>query len=81
MMSENCDGALSELYAYLDGELTEDDRVAVEGHLRNCSPCLEAFDFQAEIRKVIANRCQDRCPDELRARIAAAIAECAKPEN
>ncbi|NLA36279.1 MAG: mycothiol system anti-sigma-R factor [Actinobacteria bacterium] len=72
-MSDNCSGVLNDLYTFLDGELTDESRAHVEAHLRECSPCLEAFDFEAEIRKVIANRCHDQCPDELRNKILAAI--------
>ncbi|MFN8052839.1 MAG: mycothiol system anti-sigma-R factor [Acidimicrobiales bacterium] len=72
-MSENCDVALAELYEYLDGELDETARVRIEHHLRECSPCLEAFDFEAEIRRLVADRCREQCPEELRRRIQAAI--------
>ncbi|HNI35917.1 MAG TPA: mycothiol system anti-sigma-R factor [Microthrixaceae bacterium] len=72
-MSENCDVALAELYEYLDGELTDEARARIERHLLECSPCLEAFDFEAEVRRIIADRCRDQCPDELRRRIQAAI--------
>ena len=72
-MADNCDVALAELYQYLDGELTDDGRRRIEQHLRDCSPCLEAFDFEAEIRRLVADRCRDQCPDALRQRIQAAI--------
>jgi mycothiol system anti-sigma-R factor len=72
-MSDNCDVALAELYEYLDGELTVEARQRIETHLRECSPCLEAFDFEAEVRRLVADRCRDQCPDALRQRIQAAI--------
>jgi len=72
-MVENCDSALNELYQFLDGELDEANRQRIEAHLNNCSPCLEAFDFESELRRIIANRCRDRVPDELRARIQAVL--------
>jgi len=72
-MSDNCDVALAELYQYLDGELSQDSRARIERHLTECSPCLEAFDFEAEVRRLIADRCRDRCPDALRQRIQAVI--------
>ena len=56
-------------YLFLDGELDDSARVRIESHLRQCSPCLEAFDFEAELRRIVADRCRDRVPDELRARI------------
>jgi len=70
----DCSKTLLELYGYLDGQLTEDDRSHIQHHLDDCSPCLEAFDFEAELRQVVRNRCTDTVPEALRARIAQAIA-------
>ena len=69
----DCNETLRELYQYLDGELTEDDRTHIQEHLDDCSPCLEAFDFEAELRMVIRHRCIEQVPDELRARVEAAL--------
>jgi hypothetical protein len=40
-----------------------------------CGPCVGAFGFEAELRKVIANRCKDHVPDSLVARVAEALQE------
>ncbi len=69
----DCNKTLHELYQYLDGQLTEEDRANIAHHLDDCSPCLEAFDFEAELRTVIRNRCTDTVPEGLRHRIARAI--------
>ncbi len=73
MDEENCDEALTELYRFLDDELDDTTRVHIELHLDGCSTCLEAFDFEIELRRVIRSRCQERVPDELRARVLQAI--------
>jgi len=52
----DCDEALRTLYYFLDGELTPARRQAIQRHLNECSPCLEAFDFEAELKLVVA-RC------------------------
>lgn len=65
----NCDDALHELYTFLDGELTDDRRSQIRTHLDDCSPCLEVFDFEAELRIVIKHKCVDQVPDALRQRI------------
>jgi mycothiol system anti-sigma-R factor len=70
-----CQDALHTLYDYLDGELTPERRSAIQRHLNECSPCLHAFDFEAELKVVIARSCRDQVPDHLRAKIAEAIAE------
>ena len=71
---EDCNETLQELYQYLDGELSDADRRHIQHHLDVCSPCLAAFDFEAELRLVIRNRCHDTVPRGLRERIAQAIA-------
>jgi len=73
MADENCDDALHELYGFIDGELTTEKRAAIQHHLDDCPPCYEAFDFEAELRTVIARKCVDSVPDSLRQRIADAI--------
>lgn len=72
-MGEDCGEAIEKLYTFLDGELTEQRRVDIRRHLDDCSPCLEAFDFEAELRIMISVRCRDDVPESLRLRVAAAI--------
>jgi mycothiol system anti-sigma-R factor len=70
-----CQEALHTLYHYLDGELTAERRQVISNHLRECEPCLHAFDFEAELKVVIARSCRDQVPDHLRAKIANALSE------
>lgn len=67
---DDCSDALHELYQYLDGELTDGRRHIIAEHLTACGECFEAFDFQAELRQVIAHKCRDEVPDALKARVA-----------
>jgi mycothiol system anti-sigma-R factor len=69
----DCEEAVHELYTYLDGELTEERRKEIRIHLDYCGPCGGAAEFEAELRRVIANRCKDRVPDSLIRRVADAI--------
>ncbi len=69
----NCDETIERLYFYLDGELTEARRVEITRHLDLCGPCVDAFGFEAELRKVIANRCKDHVPESLLDRVADAL--------
>ena len=71
----NCEEAVHELYIYLDGELTEERREEIRIHLDYCGPCGGAAEFEAELRRVIANRCKDRVPEGLIRRVAEAIEE------
>ena len=72
--SINCREVLHRVYHFLDDEeLTPERREQIARHLDRCSPCLKAFGFENEIRRLVADRCRDQVPDELRTRIAAAI--------
>src|ERR1700736_3169558 len=71
----DCQEAIQTLYYFLDGELTEDRRKDIQRHLQECSPCLEAFDFEAELKIVIAKKCRDQVPPALRDRVARALSE------
>ena len=50
---------------------------AIQQHLDECSPCLEAFDFEAELKIVIARCCRDQVPEGLRQRIADVLRQAA----
>ena len=54
----------------LDGELTVFKRQEIRRHLDDCPPCAKGFDFEMELRQVIASKCRDEVPVELRERIA-----------
>jgi mycothiol system anti-sigma-R factor len=71
----DCEEAVSELYQYLDGELTEERRREIASHLDRCGPCAGAAEFENELRVIIASRCRDRVPPALIERIAKVIAE------
>jgi mycothiol system anti-sigma-R factor len=71
-MSE-CKDALHELYHFLDGELTEETRAAIQRHLDNCRPCAEPYDFEAELRQIIRRKCQEQVPESLVNKVRAAL--------
>jgi anti-sigma factor (TIGR02949 family) len=72
----DCDQALTELEAYLDGELIEDARRLVEVHLQGCSPCFERSEFRARLRLIVRKKCTvvTDLPPEVADRIRGAIA-------
>ncbi|MEA3078516.1 MAG: hypothetical protein QOF60_3424 [Actinomycetota bacterium] len=69
----DCISVVQELYTFLDGELTEMRRVQITRHLEGCPDCHEVVDFHAELKMVIAAKCKEQVPDELRERIAKAL--------
>ncbi|CAB4803153.1 MAG: hypothetical protein F2873_03650 [Actinobacteria bacterium] len=54
----DCNETLRELQTYLDGELPDDMKYVVDEHLLDCTDCLQAFDFHAELKLVIATKCR-----------------------
>jgi mycothiol system anti-sigma-R factor len=68
-----CQDALQELYVFLDGELTAEKREHIRHHLDDCNPCLEQFDFEAELRIVISTKCKEAVPQSLKDKILRAL--------
>ncbi len=69
----DCGDVASKIYEFLDGELTEDKRKAIQFHLDHCAPCVSVFEFESDLRKLVSCRCQEKVPDTLKQRIAAVI--------
>lgn len=70
-----CEETMRELYQFLDGELTEERRRTIEVHLDHCGPCVEVVSFESELRRVVADRCREEVPPELRDRIRRVMAD------
>jgi mycothiol system anti-sigma-R factor len=69
----NCQEVIHRIYHFLDGELTPDKRAQIQHHLDDCPPCIEAFEFEAELRVLVSRGCREQVPEQLRLRIAALI--------
>jgi len=72
---DDCEKAIHRMYHYLDGELTVWRRWRISRHLDKCPPCAYGYDFEIELRQVIATRCRDQVPPDLKQRIADALGE------
>jgi mycothiol system anti-sigma-R factor len=69
-----CLEALSEIEAYLDGEVEVSTRVQIEQHLGGCNPCMDKAEFRRHVKELVHERCAERsAPPELTARIEALI--------
>lgn len=72
-LQPSCEDALHEIYHLLSGEIDDEKRATITGHLDECAPCAEPYDFYAELRRTVQQRCQDQAPPDLLARIAEAL--------
>lgn len=67
----DCNETLREIETYLDDELSPEVHTAIHSHLEGCHDCLEAFDFHAELKMVVARKCaNDEMPPGLLDKIA-----------
>jgi anti-sigma factor (TIGR02949 family) len=64
-----CDEALDRLFEYLDAELGTPEAERVRAHLTECTECLEEFDVEAVVKKIVRRSCREEAPAQLRARI------------
>jgi len=55
----DCNETLRELYRFLDGELPSEVQSTITHHLDGCLDCLQVYDFQAELRIVIAQKAKE----------------------
>jgi mycothiol system anti-sigma-R factor len=66
----DCAATLAELDVFLDDELSGDARRSIAHHLDGCPDCLSAFDFHAELKQVIGEKCRnEEMPPDLLVRI------------
>lgn len=74
MMS--CHEAMDRLWEFLDGEMPDEDRRALQRHLEVCGRCYPAYDFQRaylEYTRRLAT--QEQAPPELRKQLFKRILE------
>lgn len=70
---EVCVETLRAMYLFIDRETDEARRDELGQHLADCPPCLEKFEFEAELKTVIAARCTDEVPDHLYERVRSSL--------
>lgn len=72
-MSEYCDQALTEIYLYLDRELTWWRRRQIRRHLAECGPCQNGYNFERRLRVVVRTRLSEEVPSEFFDRLKEAL--------
>jgi mycothiol system anti-sigma-R factor len=72
----DCREVLSEVFLYLDGEMTSARQDLIRRHLDECSPCLRRYGIEHEVRALVARKCGgDTAPDGLRAKVRGKLRE------
>jgi mycothiol system anti-sigma-R factor len=69
-----CRKVLARINEYLDGEVSGDLYVEIEGHLARCLPCHQRAEFERMLKSFVGSRCHERnAPADLLRRIRNAI--------
>ncbi|MEO8850394.1 MAG: mycothiol system anti-sigma-R factor [Allobranchiibius sp.] len=73
-MTHNCDAYISQLYTYLDGELSDFECAHLRAHLKECPPCLQEYERDAILKALVRRSCaSEAAPATLRAQIMTQI--------
>lgn len=70
-----CAEAVRQLWAYLDGALSDENRAAIEEHLSFCRRCCGEVEFAEELRGFLAREAAEEIPDDVRTRLLATLDE------
>ncbi|HET6634274.1 MAG TPA: mycothiol system anti-sigma-R factor [Streptomyces sp.] len=70
----DCSEVLDHLYEYLDREMPDSDCVKFKEHFDECSPCLEKYGLEQEVKKLVKRCCgHDDVPTDLRSKVMGRI--------
>lgn len=65
----SCNDAVRQLWDYLEGHISEDDRHAVQEHLDLCKRCCGEAEFAAELKTMLASDGSEELPEETKSRL------------
>lgn len=65
----DCLEAIELLYAYLDGELNDDELAKYEHHMGHCRSCYSRSELETELNKRIQTSGKDEAPEALQDRV------------
>jgi anti-sigma factor (TIGR02949 family) len=71
----SCREAIEQLWAYIDGELPDNDAQSVESHLDACRGCYPNYNFQKAFCQFMRNHAERPVPANLRRRVFMALLE------
>lgn len=67
---DDCAKALARLCEFLDNELDSADADEVRAHLAACEPCMDTFDAEDALKRLVKRGCGDvRAPEHVRVRV------------
>jgi anti-sigma factor (TIGR02949 family) len=73
MSDHSCAEILSKVNQFIDGELDAASVEEIKVHLIDCVACLEAFDFEADVRRIFGERARVCCSEEFKTRLTVVL--------
>ena len=71
----DCAHVLERVYEFIDNELDGASGDAIRRHLSDCEPCLDKYDVEQAVKKLVASRCGgDTAPAHLRDKVLGQLA-------
>ena len=71
----SCSDAIKQLWDYLEGEVGEPERAALEEHLKACRTCCGDLEFSGELDSFLASRADIDLPADVHDRLVSFLAE------
>jgi len=62
-----------QVFTYMDGELSVIEQREVTLHIEVCPSCAQVLAYEVRIREVVAQRCCEPAPEEMRDRVLRAL--------
>ena len=69
----NCQEFHLQVFTYMDGELSVVEQREVTLHIEGCPPCAQVLAYEVRIREVVARRCCESAPTDMRDRVLRAL--------
>jgi mycothiol system anti-sigma-R factor len=73
MTDHSCEEILSKVHQFIDGELDAASVEEIKAHLADCVACLEAFDFEGQVRTMFGTKARVCCSEEFKARLTVVL--------
>jgi len=65
----SCSEAIRQLWEYVDGTVSEEDRALIDEHLSRCRRCCGELEFAHELRGFLRTGARDALPDDVLRRL------------
>ena len=71
----NCEQALRQIFAYVDHELSEAERAAMQEHLHTCKSCFSRTEFERLLKSKVGALRDDKATTRVSERVKALLGD------